>query len=530
MDTNTTGVYNCMHCDEGGSCSEEIKDTRNPFDPYIDPGADGKEVHSTNCNSEGLECYTDLGTLYIPLRNQGNPSPPSSPPTGQGHSQCTGNCQNPSEPQAKEDESPAKVPAGGTADDAQNKNVAHIPEKKLTNPKKPSEPPKPDDDLDRPKHPDFGHAKPPRPEDRPGEGIDRTGEVGGPKATDGDPVLLSDGSLAVTHTDLSFPGAVHPLKFTRTYSSTSDRRSILGSNWSHNYDVRMIPVLPGNAPSWAPSYCTMSYPQTTCVLLKENDGSEHLFVADQGNEHNLFFPQAGSGQTARRYYDGWMLKAKDGHTRLFNSYGSLIESRDRFGNGFSVTYEPTPVGREFAAHCRLQSMSPAHGEIKEVYVDKQIGSDQRWRQIREIEVKYGQGFDERYCRALATILGFEPLPKVGPEGWATKRVIASKSFDVIKTPVGSVMSNAYLAKSAGNITLASAQRPQVAFRLSDAEYIKGLMNLDATPNVPTGMAHQRPVKVEDDLGRTLNFEYHDDPSDTVQFGLLHWLSVKRIRC
>jgi hypothetical protein len=101
-----------------------------------------------------------------------------------------------------------------------------------------------------------------------------------PEKKAGDPVALGDGSLDVTQTDLSFPGPARPLTFTRTYRSASDERSPLGSNWTHNWDVRLEPVSESTRPSWLDPYCGGTHEQVTCVFLHGGDGSSRLFYFD----------------------------------------------------------------------------------------------------------------------------------------------------------------------------------------------------------------------------------------------------------
>lgn len=55
-----------------------------------------------------------------------------------------------------------------------------------------------------------------------------------------DPIELASGSFTLAQTDLSFPGASRPLEFRRSYDSRSSYRSPLGSNWTHNWDVRLV--------------------------------------------------------------------------------------------------------------------------------------------------------------------------------------------------------------------------------------------------------------------------------------------------
>ena len=99
------------------------------------------------------------------------------------------------------------------------------------------------------------------------------------KTTNADPIALGSGAFELRQTDLSLPGAIRPLEFTRTYDSRSRHRSTLGSNWTHNWDVRVVPLNDYNRPSWVDPFCAGSPEETTCLMLHIG-ATERLFTLD----------------------------------------------------------------------------------------------------------------------------------------------------------------------------------------------------------------------------------------------------------
>lgn len=181
-------------------------------------------------------------------------------------------------------------------------------------------------------------------------------------AQGGDPVNLSDGSFTISTTDLYFPGAVRPLAFTRTYNSRSDYRSELGSNWSHNWDYRVVQLNDTNRPGWVDPYCAGGPEETTCLMLHIGD-TARLFTRDVTT--GVFMPQAGmmasivrlTAETPSTAGSHWLLSTADGHSLLFDEDGYLIEDADRFGNAFELEYEWNAAG------LLNQSLCPAKPQV-----------------------------------------------------------------------------------------------------------------------------------------------------------------------
>lgn len=265
-----------------------------------------------------------------------------------------------------------------------------------------------------------------------------------------DPVSLGAGSFDLNQTDLSFDGPVRPLDFQRVYDSQSSGRSTLGSNWRHNWDVRLQPLREGAAPSWVPAYCLGTRLEPTCLLLEEGTKGSRLFYLDLAT--GLFMPQAGSTDTVAivKPGGGWKLRRADGSTLLFDDQGYLKEDRDRFGNGFTVEYEPTPLGALYSHFCPKALVF------------------------------------SRKCAVLAHLVDDGARPDPTSEAWR----VAEADF-----PVDPRLSDD------AEIRLHYARAYFLALLR------RGLESQGPFVRVPFGSHTRRPVVVRDDLGRALVFSY-----------------------
>lgn len=320
--------------------------------------------------------------------------------------------------------------------------------------------------------------------------------------TAADPVELFSGSLALSQRDLSYKGAVRPLTFSRHYTSSSDTRSILGSNWSHNFNVRVEPVKRDTAPEWVPSYCIEHAPITTCALVHGANHSKRLFILDPASDqlHNvhMFMPQAGDGSTLYMEEDLWVLRSMQGHIRVFNEYGYMIEDRDRFGNGFEISYEPTPAFHLYSRWCRA------------------LGDSERYFKQ--------QNFDARVCVLLGWLVGERAEPQIPQEGYSVLLENSTSSIPNIHIPAESMLVD-FQHSSVEELTgLVYKSKDPSEWIEKDIQYAKALIASGPLPLVPTGTLRMRPVKVRDDLGRELTFEYFDDELQTTTYGLLKRVS------
>ncbi len=177
----------------------------------------------------------------------------------------------------------------------------------------------------------------------PGQTVANPGQ-----AKAGDPVNVVSGSFDLEQTDLSFDGPHRPLTLTRVYDSQSNVRSELGVNWTHNWDVRIVPLTRGNTPPWLDPYCAGSPDVTTCIMLHAA-GATRVFTRD--TKSGLFMPQAGDMTTIAKTATGWVQRAADGSYRQFDADGYMTRDADRFGNGFSLAWELNPFGLLDKALC-----------------------------------------------------------------------------------------------------------------------------------------------------------------------------------
>ena len=491
------GVYHCVQCDEGGSCSEGFVDTRDPVSPYVQGGGGGQgkkidaaykcgeTMSDTCCFSGGVE--TSCPSTLVKKGGSSQPSAAQKPTAPVGEASKT---------------KASRGPQQSTAPKKKAKTQQRSKEKAKASPKEVET----QETLNKQK-PKGKEAS-----------LDKKAKVEkeAPKA-DGDPVLLSSGALDIVHTDLSFPGTGRDLVFVRSYNSKGSNRGILGSNWTHNYDEHLIPIKPGNAPLWVPEYCTAYYPFTTCVIHHASGGSQTLYMRSPGDENGLFLPQAGSAETIKRYYDAWTMRSPDNHVRTFNSKGSLVADMDRFGNGVTIEYELTPVGREYARYCRVRGAPVSARPSPTPVLTASAGNGPVY--VEELEFEYNGQFDERYCRVLSSILGEEPLVHIGPEGWAPKETKNGVTYESIMQPKFDLFKDLYF-KPLATLDVEDPPPPLPTHLKTDADYVREILNLHASPGVPTGELRQRPVSVTDDMGRRLEFVYHDNPNDMVKFGLL----------
>ena len=345
-------------------------------------------------------------------------------------------------------------------------------------------------------------------------------DSGSPEKSDasvaeGDPVLLSTGALVVSHKDLSFAGPVQPLEFERYYDSTSEDRSVLGSNWSHNFDSRVIPIRPGNMPNWAPSYCIAYAPTTTCAFVQYPGGGKKLFIKSPGDPNHLFYPQAGSSETLRMDGDSWQLQSLDGRMRLYGEFGYLISDRDRFGNGYSVEYEPTPVYSLLQRYCNKTTKFAVRSTG---LLGGFTGGGQTSSQL-----------DPRVCRALAAMFGDQTEPIVSVDGWLPYEEEEEGSSNY--APALVLPGDGPFTQSNERLKI----RNLFPFDRDARTYVQDLIGkypnpldgnneriteIEVNNHLPSGDRKFRPKLVRDDLGRTLEFEYYEDPSDKVTYGLL----------
>lgn len=96
-----------------------------------------------------------------------------------------------------------------------------------------------------------------------------------------------------------------------------------------------------NTPDWLSPWCAGAQGVITAVFIHDG-GSMDLYLLDI--KHNFIYHMLGAfGAASRPLDNGWALRNPDGRIRNSDVDGNLISDRDRFGNGFAVQYEPTPL-------------------------------------------------------------------------------------------------------------------------------------------------------------------------------------------
>ncbi|MEZ4461420.1 MAG: DUF6531 domain-containing protein, partial [bacterium] len=302
--------------------------------------------------------------------------------------------------------------------------------------------------------------------------------------TDGDPVLMMSGALLMQPTDIRVEGQQYDLTFQRTYFSTSNNRGMLGSNWTHNWEARLEPLNPTKAPDWAPPFCTQSYPTTTCLYYRDGFGNASLFVWDSITQR--FAPENGyDSHVVPIRGGGFLMTSAEGATRTFNRDGYLTSDRDRFGNGFTVKLERTPLFAVFQRYCTRLSPTNQAGDPRSSSFDLESQTSQ----------KYG-----KMCQHLAMIFDDQEMEPLTVEGWPQAE--GTPPYDVPLETLAEPTSWEQIALAAEE-TL-PVYRSKI---LSGLVYMRELALEDYASKAQHGGIRYRPVSVSDDYGRELSFEY-----------------------
>ncbi|RAL20362.1 hypothetical protein DL240_17425 [Lujinxingia litoralis] len=251
----------------------------------------------------------------------------------------------------------------------------------------------------------------------------------------------------------------------------------MGSNWSHNYDVRIVPITEANAPDWIAPYCTKNLISPNCILYEEGTEGTRIFYRDRGQaSQTIYTPQAGDTSTVIATKDGWKHRTSDGTIRTFGKYGYLESIEDRFKNKVTLEYEFTPLGALYHTYCNARD--------------------------RE-EINQQENYDHRFCDWLAYSLGDLAELDVSPDGVPATVVVGGENVPVIDTPelpCGSFGNRAAPRKSC---------YPMVHNLAQAVEYGERLRMISFIPESVQGTHMMRPTRVRDDHGRELTFEYEE---------------------
>lgn len=304
-----------------------------------------------------------------------------------------------------------------------------------------------------------------------------------------DPIDAMTGAFYLTQPDINYFGLPVNISFTRQYTSISDQRSILGSNWSHNFDIRIEPVTKENAPSWIHPYCLDSWPIITCINVNTK-GQKTMYYWDIKTE--VFTPQAGVTSSVRRVVDGWILRNAHGGKLIFDDLGYLIRTEDRFSNYVEIKNEKVPLYLVYERYCS-------------------INDDNEFRQD---EQAIANGL-KLACKMLGSIFGDQQGDALYDQGQdvlsenlaelSVKRAMFSPKVDGSGYEYTAKRS---LPNDPGLSSLPSDQKDAIE---------RGRMQYEAlvdtnmpNPLIPTGQVRERPVRISDALGRKIELFYDEN--------------------
>ncbi len=140
----------------------------------------------------------------------------------------------------------------------------------------------------------------------------------------GDPVHLNSGEFFLSETDYMLSGrGGMDLSFIRSYRSRIRYLGVLGHNWDHNYNERMLLVAQGH-------YDLHSGGGAITRYTRQPDGT-------------LLSPPGSFDELNELPVGGVVLRSRYGFKKTFGTDGRLLSKEDRYGN--QVTLEYNPAGR-----------------------------------------------------------------------------------------------------------------------------------------------------------------------------------------
>lgn len=129
-----------------------------------------------------------------------------------------------------------------------------------------------------------------------------------------DPVLLHNGEFLVAARDLFVPGRGLGYEFTRIYRSRADFRGVMGRNWMHNYEERVV-----------------------------QDGKNIYHTDGHGMVNKFTCDPQGKCRSPLGVFavlsDSYLLYSKEGLKTSFDNEGLLTKKEDRFGNKLEFEYD-----------------------------------------------------------------------------------------------------------------------------------------------------------------------------------------------
>ena len=504
----------CLSCTSDGHCVQSI--VRSENDPRINPlyqDYDGPGIGGESPSSTEPECQYD-DSSEDPYCNQASAAEDSSEVNAEQESNTPSSEEDPSGDDDRTDDGdasgdeidlgfPDTTGSGSSPHQANNQTNLEDTTEDQPSPDRPVRP-----------TPD-GRSVENNPTNVPGEEPTNKDGVGGDEETIHDPIDIASGALLLRELDFSFPTPTGQLAFERFYNSQTSSRGILGSKWTHTYDVRLVPIKKATAPSWTPPYCVQDPVQHNCMLLRDR-GATTLFIRDPANTAGtVYMPQAGSTDTLVKGKRGWVIRTDNGGIRRFNTLGYLVSDRDRFGNGVRIEYEMAPVFAQYDRICRPNRQKQ--------YLDH-------------------QGAVTQICSVMAYWFDDAHLPNLPNEGMPSQDEIEPELMALPIDPgyfahyfglnhqqsFSSLMSMQGIldAFEDGDVIYYDYYLEQLRGWSDARKFVDRLLALDSFPELNVGNTRMRPRRVIDDLGRTLDFKYHGLPGegaplkDLLHFGML----------
>jgi hypothetical protein len=146
------------------------------------------------------------------------------------------------------------------------------------------------------------------------------------------------------------PGAAR-LTFERKYLSRSDDRTALGSNWSHNHDIRI--VFPSSDVSSLPAMCRAT--EESCLIVRRGSNRE-IFFRPPGSSFYLSLVDSGQqvapSKDALGRYVGAVIYHGDGTRESFDQDGYIESVFDRHGNWRMYDYTARSLVNEWETLCQ----------------------------------------------------------------------------------------------------------------------------------------------------------------------------------
>ena len=172
-------------------------------------------------------------------------------------------------------------------------------------------------------------------------------------AVGGDPVNMSTGNFICRKTDLEIPGTF-PLQLQRFYNALGGPTSVLGKNWTHNFNIQLAEKNQTATITFEDGHAETYHRQT--------DGS---YLAPKGNSNILVKTQENDSPR-------FVLTFPDTTSYAFNPLGLLLHMRDANGNTTTLGYEDGRLSQVDNPCGQLLFHYTPHG-----YIAKVVDSAQR---------------------------------------------------------------------------------------------------------------------------------------------------------